>query len=123
MEKVLIDYSKNDHKITVKTIEKPIKIVSSGEVIAETSDAILLSEQGHDDTVYVPIRDAKLKFFKESKKTSKCPYKGTADYYSLSINGEEKEDVVWRYIKPTLDFIPIKDYIAFYPNAIEKIQY
>ncbi|OWP55108.1 MAG: hypothetical protein B2I18_02045 [Cuniculiplasma sp. C_DKE] len=117
-----MDYNKNDHKITVKTIEKHIKVSSDGVVIAETDDALMLSEQGHGDTVYIPVRDAKLKYFKESPTKSKCPYKGTADYYSLNINGNEKKDAVWRYIKPSLDFIPIKDYMAFDQNSIDKIE-
>ena len=97
MERTVIDYNKNDHKITVKTIEKHIKVSSDGVVIAETDDALMLSEQGHGDTVYIPVRDAKLKYFKESPTKSKCPYKGTADYYSLNINGNEKKDAVWRH--------------------------
>lgn len=122
MERTVIDYNKNDHKITVKTIEKHIKVSSDGVVIAETDDALMLSEQGHGDTVYIPVRDAKLKYFKESPTKSKCPYKGTADYYSLNINGNEKKDAVWRYIKPSLDFIPIKDYMAFDQNSNDKIE-
>ena len=122
MNKVLIDYNKNGHKITVSGIDKHIKVASEGEVIAETDDALMISEQGHDDTVYVPVRDAKLKFYKESPKKYTCPYKGTADYYSLAINGNEKKDVVWRYLRPSLDFIAIKDYLAFDQNSIDKIE-
>ena len=48
--------------------------------------------------------------------------KGTADYYHLNIDREKTENSVWRYIKPPIDFLPIKEYIAFYENAYDKVE-
>jgi uncharacterized protein (DUF427 family) len=45
-----------------------------------------------------------------------------AHYYFLGAGNRKIKDSVWRYSEPNEEFTPIKDYIAFYENAIEGVE-
>ncbi len=122
MGDVVIDYKKNDHTIIVQKLDEKLRVIAKDKVIAETDSAVVVKESGMDDVIYYPVRDVNLTYLLESEKTTKCPYKGRADYYHLSVDGKKTENAVWRYLNPTLDFLPIKDYVAFDPTSIDKVE-
>jgi uncharacterized protein (DUF427 family) len=43
-----------------------------------------------------------------------CPWKGTASYYDVVVNGETNEDAAWYYPDPKDAARQIKDYVAFW---------
>ena len=51
-------------------------------------------------------------------KTTHCPFKGDATYYSIRDGGE---DVVWSYETPYDEMKAIKGRLAFYPDKVELI--
>jgi len=48
-----------------------------------------------------------------------CPWKGTASYYSITVDGKEVKDAAWFYPEPKEKAMNIKDYVAFYKNKVE----
>ena len=54
---------------------------------------------------------------KDSAHTSVCPWKGTAHYYSLQIDGKENKDAVWYYPTPKPAAAEIKDRVAFWKGV------
>ena len=120
MEKI-IDYSKNGHKILVEKVDGKIRLIKNGEPIIETSGALLLSEDGYSPVYYIQFNDAR-GHLEPSETHSTCPYKGKASYYSLKYNNVIEKDKVWRYCNSTEEFEKIRDYVAFYPDAIDKIE-
>ncbi len=119
MAKIIIDYKKNDHPILVEKLQKRLKVISNGKVIVDTEGAVVVKEKGMNDVIYYPVRDVNMIYLKESDKKTECKYKGKAEYYHLEVDGQKSENSVWRYLKPTLDFIPIKDYVAFAEGTVE----
>lgn len=88
-----------------------MKATWNGEVIAESNDTIVV-EGNH----YFPPNSVKKAFLVESKRTTVCPWKGTASYYHLKDSkGNQKENVAWYYPAPKNAVGNIKDYVAFYP--------
>ncbi len=85
------------------------RAIWKGKVIAE-SDAYELVE----GNVYFPLDSLKQEYFKESKQTSECPLKGTADYYTVVVDGEENPDAAWFYADPKPAAAQIKDHVAFW---------
>ncbi|MCW8819183.1 MAG: DUF427 domain-containing protein, partial [Ignavibacteriaceae bacterium] len=53
-------------------------------------------------------------YLSPSGTTTVCPWKGTAHYYTLRVDGEENPDAAWYYPDPKEAAIRIKDYIAFW---------
>jgi uncharacterized protein (DUF427 family) len=78
-------------------------------IIAE-SDATVVVEGNH----YFPPDSLSRALLVDSSTTSVCPWKGTASYYTLSVNGEENPDAAWYYPQPKDAAAEIKDHVAFW---------
>lgn len=89
-----------------------MKAVWNGVVVAESS-ATRLVEGNH----YFPRDSIAPEFFKPSDTTTLCPWKGTAQYYSLEVNGEKNEDAAWYYPQPKEAANEIADYVAFWKGV------
>jgi uncharacterized protein (DUF427 family) len=80
-----------------------------GTVIAE-SDRFELVE----GNVYFPPEAVRREHLKESATHTVCPWKGTASYYTVVVDGEENKDSAWYYPDPKSAAANIKDHIAFW---------
>ncbi|MDH0615679.1 MULTISPECIES: DUF427 domain-containing protein [unclassified Agrobacterium] len=86
-----------------------VQAVWNGEVIAD-SDRTVVVEGNH----YFPRDSVRSEYLVESTRQSVCPWKGTASYYSLNVNGETNADAAWFYPAPKSAAAEIKDRIAFW---------
>jgi uncharacterized protein (DUF427 family) len=84
----------------------------NGKVIAESNNTIQV-EGNH----YFPHNTIKAEYFKESKSTSVCPWKGTASYYTISVDGVDNVDAAWFYPTPKDAAAQIKDFVAFWKGV------
>jgi len=81
-------------------------------VIAESDNTVVV-EGNH----YFPATDIHADYFKPSSTTSVCPWKGTASYYSVDVNGELNADAAWYYPKTKEAANNIKDHVAFWKGV------
>jgi uncharacterized protein (DUF427 family) len=56
----------------------------------------------------------KPEFLKPSPTHSVCPWKGTASYYTVEVNGKSNPDAAWYYPDPKPAARQIKDHVAFW---------
>lgn len=77
--------------------------------IAESDDTVVV-EGNH----YFPSNALKADLVEASETTSVCPWKGTAHYYSIVVNGERNADAAWYYPDPKEAASEIKDRVAFW---------
>ena len=89
-----------------------MKAIWNGKILAESDDTLVI-EGNH----YFPPNTINKEFFKESNTHTVCPWKGTASYYSLSVEGKENPDAAWYYPAPKDAANQIKDYIAFWKGV------
>jgi uncharacterized protein (DUF427 family) len=89
-----------------------MKALWNNTVIAESADTVVV-EGNH----YFPPESIATEFFKPSATTTVCPWKGTASYYTLDVDGKENPDAAWYYpeTKPAAD--EIKGRIAFWKGV------
>ncbi|MEA2010475.1 MAG: DUF427 domain-containing protein [Actinomycetota bacterium] len=85
------------------------KAVWNGTVLAE-SDDIVMVEGNH----YFPPSSLNREFFAPSDLTSRCPWKGTAGYYDVTVSGETNPSAAWFYAEPKPGAEDIKDRVAFW---------
>ena len=81
----------------------------NGTVIAESDETIVV-EGNH----YFPPSGVKDEFFQASPASSVCPWKGTAAYYDVVVDGETNSGAAWYYPDPKPAASDIKDYVAFW---------
>jgi uncharacterized protein (DUF427 family) len=84
----------------------------NGVVIAE-SDSTVVVEGNH----YFPASSVRQDFLQESSTTTICPWKGTAHYYSLVVEGSKNVDAVWYYPDPKPAAEEIRGRIAFWKGV------
>lgn len=78
-------------------------------VIAESDDTVVV-----DGNHYFPRSALKSGFFSDSQTTSVCPWKGTASYLTINVDGETNRDAAWYYPEPKTAAESIRGRIAFW---------
>jgi uncharacterized protein (DUF427 family) len=89
-----------------------VKAVWNGVTVAE-SDATVTVEGNH----YFPRDSVNMALLHDSSTKSNCPWKGTAQYYSVEANGETNPDAAWYYPEPKAAAAEIKGRIAFWKGV------
>jgi len=89
-----------------------MKAIWNDQVIAESDETVVV-EGNH----YFPLGSVNETFLKPSDKTTSCPWKGTANYYTLSAGGAENPDAVWYYANPKDAAKEIAGRVAFWKGV------
>ena len=98
----------------VEPTARHLAVDFAGRRIAETRRGLRLLETSHPPTYYFPPEDVNNEFMKPSDTTSVCPWKGTARYYHVEVDGSPNSDAAWYYPDPTEAAAHIKDHVAFW---------
>lgn len=85
------------------------KAIWNGAVIAESDETIVV-EGNH----YFPADSIDKQYFKESDKHTVCPWKGTANYYDIEVDGQVNKDAAWYYPSAKEKAKQIEGYVAFW---------
>lgn len=67
---------------------------------------------------YFPPDAINKEYFKESAKTTTCPWKGEAHYFDVVVDGNTNAAAAWFYPDPKSEASKIKGYIAFW-NGVQ----
>jgi uncharacterized protein (DUF427 family) len=110
-----------DHPISIDSNSSRVVVTVGGKVIADTRDALTLREASYPAVQYIPRRDVDMAALTRSQHTTYCPYKGEASYYSIPAGGDRSLNAVWTYESPHAAMAQIKEYVAFYPDRVDKI--
>ena len=86
-----------------------MKAIWKNQILAESNKTIVV-ENNH----YFPLSSLNIKYFVKSETTSICPWKGTASYYTIVVNGEKNTDAAWYYPSPKEAAKEIVDHVAFW---------
>ena len=111
-----------DHPITISPAEGKLRVTVAGRIIAESSRALRLDENGYPPVYYLPRNDAESSLLVRSEHSTYCPYKGDCTYYSIPTGGAKSQNAVWTYETPYEAVASIKDYLAFYPSRVDAIE-
>ncbi len=89
-----------------------MKAVWNGTILAESDDTVVV-EGNH----YFPTGSLRREFFSESDQTSVCPWKGTASYYDVEVEGKRNPGAAWYYPTPKEAAAEITDRVAFWKGV------
>jgi uncharacterized protein (DUF427 family)/class 3 adenylate cyclase len=107
------------YEMSIKPAGRRIKVVFNGRVIADSRRALVLKETRLPPVIYLPREDIAMDCLLASEHHTYCPFKGTASYWSLSVDGKLAENAAWSYEDPIEDGLGIRGYIAFYRNQVD----
>jgi len=107
-----------DHPITITPNPGRVRVTAGGVLIAESSRALTLREAKYPGVQYIPREDVRMELLSRSGRSTHCPYKGDASYFSVNANGDALENAVWTYETPFPAMQQITGYLAFYPDKV-----
>ena len=89
-----------------------MKAIWNGTVLAESDDTVVV-EGNH----YFPREALNDAYLRPSETRTICPWKGTASYYTLEVDGQTNPDAVWYYPEPKEAARQIRDRVAFWKGV------
>jgi uncharacterized protein (DUF427 family) len=84
----------------------------NGAVIAESDDIVTV-----EGNAYFPRAAVREDVLRPSDTHTWCPWKGTASYFSLEVDGQTNADAAWYYSEPKDAAKEITDRVAFWKGV------
>ena len=88
------------------------KATWEGAVLAESDKCVVV-----EGNQYFPPESIKQEYFRPSDQTTVCPWKGTASYYDITVNGKTNPNAAWYYPEPAKAAAQIKGRVAFWKGV------
>ena len=103
----------------LESSSKKIQVVFNEITIAESQSTYRVLETSHPPVYYIPPEDIQMEYLFKTERQSYCEWKGIANYYTITVGDRTEANAAWFYPQPTLNFEPIKNYVAFYPSRMD----
>lgn len=107
-----------DHPITIAPADTRWQAHFDGQVIADSAHALVLKEASYPPVIYFPRQDVAMAQLSRTDRSTHCPYKGDASYYSVG-GSPAGANAVWTYETPFPAMAEITGFLAFYADRIE----
>ncbi len=92
-----------------------------GVEVADSASPVILFETGLPLRFYLPKTDVRMDLLVPTYTSTECPYKGTAEYWSVEIGDTAHEDIVWSYPFPARESAPIAGLVCFYNERVDIV--
>ncbi|HEY1715000.1 MAG TPA: DUF427 domain-containing protein [Solirubrobacteraceae bacterium] len=107
------------HRVDVVSTDRHIRVLLDGEVLAETDRAMALFETNLPARWYIPREDVRAQL-EPSETVTRCPYKGTASYYSVTpAGGGDGKDLIWYYESPLAEVGRVAELLCFFNEKVD----
>jgi uncharacterized protein (DUF427 family) len=107
------------HTISIVPTFAHVEVRLGGRLLAATDRAMKLDETGLPTRYYLPREDLQMDLFRPTTFHTTCPFKGEASYWSLDMDGEIHDGIVWSYEAPTARAAEVRGMLSFYPDRTE----
>jgi uncharacterized protein (DUF427 family) len=106
--------------VRIEPNHRRLRLLVDGVVIADTIESIYLFETGHLPVYYLPKNDIRFDLLEHTERSTHCPYKGDAEYWSIVVGDRRVDDAVWSYPSPLPEAPDLSAYAAFYWNKVDN---
>jgi uncharacterized protein (DUF427 family) len=106
-------------RVDILGSSRHVRVEVDGVTVSESRAPRILFETGLPPRYYLPLSDLRLDLLRPSETRTRCPYKGTAEYWSVEVNGRVHEDLVWIYRTPLPESAKIAGLACFYTEKVD----
>ena len=106
-------------RVDILQSSRHIEVVIDGVKVADSNTPRLLFETGMPVRYYLPKTDVRMDLLEATDLHTKCPYKGTASYYDVVIDGNRHENVVWWYPFAAEESQRVAGLLSFYNEKLD----
>ena len=95
-----------------------MQAIWNNKIIAESEETIVI-----EGNQYFPVQSVASEYLQMSTYTTTCPWKGTAHYYTLDVDGKTNSNAAWYYPEPKEGAVErvgknFSNYIAFWNGVV-----
>jgi len=108
--------------IRIRKADGTWTVRAGGAVLAESTNALELSEGDYPFVIYFPRSDIAMAFLDDTDHSTHCPHKGDASYYSIVTKSQTLQNAAWSYDDPKEDVTRIKGHLAFYASDAVTVE-
>ena len=106
-------------RVDILPSSRHVRVEVDGVTVAESTKPRLLFETGLPVRYYLPKTDVRMHLLTPTETTSHCPYKGQAEYWSVTIGDNVHPDVAWSYRTPLPESQKIAGLVCFYTERVD----
>ncbi len=106
-------------RVDILPSSRHIEVVVDGVKVADSRSPRLLFETGLPTRYYLPKTDVRMDLLESTDLHTDCPYKGTASYYDVVIDGNRHENIVWWYPHPAAESQRVAGLVSFYNEKVD----
>ena len=106
-------------RIDILPSSRRVRVEIDGVSVADTTNASFLFETGLPARYYIPKTDVRMDLLSPTDLQTACPYKGTARYWNVAVDGVVHENIVWGYDAPLLESQKIAGLVSFYNEKVD----
>jgi len=106
-------------RIDILPSSRHMEVVVNGVKVADSHQPRVLIETGLPTRYYLPKTDVRMDLLTSTETTTQCPYKGKAEYWSVTADGETFDDIVWGYRTPVEESIRAAGLVSFYNEKVD----
>ena len=110
------------HKVHEERVDDVVKVKVKGVTIAESRDVIKVDEDKAPIRYYFARSDVRMETLQPTATTTECPFKGSANYFDIAVDGQRLKDAVWTYNTPYEEHADLAQRVAFYDDKHPDIR-
>jgi len=107
------------HRLYGHPVSQRMRATFAGSTVFDTTAGMLLHETGLKPALYVPAADFDEDLLEPTERSSHCPFKGDAGYWTVKAEGREAQNAVWAYPQPNPESAWLSDYRSVYWDAMD----
>ena len=90
----------SEHRIRFEPCPKRVRVYLGAQPVADSRRVMTMFETGHLPVYYFPLPDVNRDLLTPTDKSTVCPYKGTASYWTVQVGDRLAESAAWSYPEP-----------------------
>jgi uncharacterized protein (DUF427 family) len=106
-------------RVDILASSRHVRVELDGTTIAESTSPRLLFETGLPVRYYLPKTHVRMDLLTTTDSETHCPYKGQAEWWSVSTRDGVHDDLAWSYRTPLPESQKIAGLIAFYNERVD----
>ena len=118
-EEIFVHPRSPSTRVQILPSSRHVTVAIDGVVVADSTHPTFLYETWLPRRSYLPKLDVRMDLLVPSAGSSRCPYKGTASYWSLVTPTGEHADIAWSYPAPFRESSAIAGLVAFYDTRVD----
>ncbi len=118
-EEVFVHAKDPYKRIDILRSSRHVRVEVDGVTIADSRRPTLLFETGLPVRYYLPKTDVRMDLLVPTDTETRCPYKGTASYYAVEVDGRRHDDLVWWYPTTVHESARIAGLVCFYNEKVD----